>query len=251
MSTARQVLFIVLLVLFWWAGAALKLWDTHQFPGPSQILDSFQHLISEGTLIRSIGVSLRRVLIGYSLSVAIGIPLGILIARNKWVQDTIGLLISGMQALPSICWLPIALLWFGLNDKAIIFVVVMGSMVSICSAVRDGVKNLPPIYVRAAKTMGLTQFQMLYRVVLPASMPASLTGAKLGWSYAWRALMSGELLFVSVGLGHLLMMGRELGDLSQVLVVMAVIIAIGLATENWVFGIFERRMQQRWDLNRS
>jgi len=206
------------------------------------------HLFSDGTLLDATAVSLRRVLAGYFISLAIGVPLGILLARQQWAEDTLGSLVAGFQSLPSICWLPLALLWFGLNDRAILFVVVMGSLVSITTSVRDGVMNLPPTYVRAARTMGTRGLRMYTEVLLPASLPAILTGAKLGWSYAWRALMSGELLFVSLGLGHLLMMGRDLADMSQVLSVMIVIIALGLLTDSIIFGSLERHLRRTWGL---
>ncbi|AIE84337.1 ABC-type probable sulfate transporter, permease protein [Fimbriimonas ginsengisoli Gsoil 348] len=201
-------------------------------------------MISDGSLLNATAVSLRRVLVGYGISLAIGVPLGILLGRQDWAEQTLGSLVSGFQSLPSICWLPLALLWFGLNDRAILFVIVMGSLVSISVAVRDGVRNLPPTYVRAARTLGTSPLRMYTDVLLPASLPAVLTGAKLGWSYAWRALMSGELLFVSLGLGHLLMMGRELADMSQVLSVMIVIIALGLLTDTVIFGSLERYVRR-------
>lgn len=202
--------------------------------------------IRDRSLLDAVAVSLRRVLLGYGISLCIGVPLGIVLARQRLLGDTVGSLVSGLQSLPSICWLPLALLWFGLNDNAILFVVFMGSFVSISVAVEDGVKNLPPTYVRAARTMGVSGLRLYTRVLLPASMPTILTAAKLGWAYAWRALMSGELLFVSLGLGRMLMMGRELEDMSQVLAVMIVIVAIGLFADGVIFGALEKGMRERW-----
>ena len=236
----------------WELIARSGVWDKTLFPSPSVVASTFWHLMTDGNeLLNATTISLRRVLIGYTISLAIGIPLGIILARKPWVEDTIGSLVTGVQALPSICWLPIALLWFGLNDKAILFVVVMGSLVSVTVAVTDGVKNLPPQFVRAARTMGTRRLPLYTEVLLPASLPALITGAKLGWAYAWRALMSGELLFVTVGLGHTLMMGRELADMSQVLCVMMVIIALGLLTDRAIFGVIETRVRERWGTARA
>ena len=224
------------------------MWDPTLFPSPLAVGRTFGGLLRDGSLLDAVAVSLRRVMLGYLVSLLIGVPLGIGLARSRVAEETVGSLVTGFQALPSICWLPLALLWFGLNDRAILFVVVMGSMVSIAVAVRDGVRNLPPTYVRAARTMGTRGLRLTTQVLLPASLPAVMTGAKLGWSYAWRALMSGELLFVSLGLGHLLMMGRELSDMSQVLCVMAVIVALGLLADNMVFGSLERLVRRQWGL---
>lgn len=188
---------------------------------------------------------------GFGISLLVGVPLGLLLGRLQWLDETLGSLVLGLQTLPSICWLPLALLWFGLNDTAILFVVVMGALLAITSAVRDGVKNIPPVYLRAARTMGTKPFALYAEVLLPASLPAVLSGAKLGWSFAWRALMAGELLFVSLGLGHMMMMGRELADMSQVVAVMVVIIALGLLTDRAIFGVLEERLRERWGFSRT
>ncbi|MEZ0325796.1 MAG: ABC transporter permease [Fimbriimonas sp.] len=233
------------------AVAKAGIWDSTLFPAPGKVLENMIDGFRTGTIPMAISASLKRVCMGYGISLLIGVPLGILVARKQLFRDTIGALVSGLQALPSICWLPLALLWFGLNDKAILFVVVMGSLVSITIAVQDGVRNLPPGYVRAARTLGCKGLPMYTQVLLPASLPAILIAAKLGWAYAWRALMSGELLFVSIGLGHLLMMGRELADMSQVLSVMIVIIAIGLFTDKVIFGNAELQVRERFGLARA
>jgi len=251
MSALRRLGFLALVVTLWAVVANLKIWDATLFPGPLAVWETLSKLAQNGTLLESTAVSLRRVLAGYAVSMVVGVPIGILLARSKFAEETIGSLVVGAQALPSICWLPLALLWFGLSDRAILFVVVMGSLVTVTTTVQDGVKNLPPAYVRAARTMGCRGTNLTLRVLLPASLPAVLTGAKLGWSYAWRALMAGELLFVSLGLGHLLMMGRELSDMSQVLSVMGVIVAIGLLTVGLIFGALERRVRERWGLDRA
>jgi NitT/TauT family transport system permease protein len=156
----------------------------------------------------------------------------------------------GLQALPSICWLPLALLWFGLGEKAILFVVVMGALLSIALATADGVRNTSPLYLRAARTMGAEGLRLYRRVVLPAALPGILSGMKLGWSFAWRSLMAGELLYISLGLGQALAMGRELNKMSQVVSVMVVIIAIGLVIDQLVFRPTERRVRERWGLIR-
>jgi NitT/TauT family transport system permease protein len=248
MSLLKKTAFFCALLVLWAILAERRVWDATLFPSPVAVGQTLVDHLRDGSLLDATAVSLRRVMLGYAISLLIAVPLGILIARSKFAEDTAGALVSSFQSLPSICWLPLALLWFGLNDRAILFVVVMGSMVSITVAVRDGVRNLPPAYVRAARTMGTTGWQLYSRILLPASLPAVLTGAKLGWSYAWRALMSGELLFVSLGLGHMLMMGRELSDMSQVLSVMLVIMAIGLFSDNVIFGSLERHVRRSWGL---
>jgi NitT/TauT family transport system permease protein len=158
----------------------------------------------------------------------------------------------GLQSLPSIAWLPLAVLWFGLNERAIIFVVLMGSLFSIAVSARAGVRNIPPLLKRTGQTYGATRWQMYRYIILPGMMPSIMQGLKLGWSFAWRSLMAGELLLMSgLGIGQMLQMGRDLNDMSLVLAVMLVIIIVGLAVDRLVFGRIEARVQERWGLATS
>lgn len=191
-------------------------------------------------------VSVQRIVIGYVISLILGVFFGLLIGRFKILDETFGSLITALQVLPSICWLPLAILWFGLNEVAIQFVVIMGAFLAITIATDSGIKNIPPLYVRAARTMGIQGFDLYARVILPAALPSIATGMKLGWSFAWRSLMAAELLFVSLGLGHLLQMGRELNDMAQVMAIMIIIMAIGLFFDQLVFARFEKHLRQRW-----
>ena len=194
---------------------------------------------------------MRRLLVGYAISLVGGVALGLSLARSQTLRDSIGTLVTGLQALPSICWLPLALLWFGLSETAILFVVVAGSLLAITVATEAGVRNVPPLYLRAARTMGARGPTLYLRVILPAALPAILSGMRLGWTFAWRSLMAGELLFVSGGLGQLLATGRELGDMARVMAVMVAIVTLGLMTELLVFQRLDARVRELWGTDRS
>ncbi len=236
---------------FWAILYERRVWDPALFPAPWQVARTIGAMGRDGSLLIAIHVSLQRVLLGYGISLVLGVPLGILLARSKPAQDTVGALVLGLQTLPSICWLPLALLWFGLNDRAILFVVVTGALLAVTVAVQDGVKNVPPVYTRAARMMGTRKLSLYTEVLLPASLPAIMTGAKLGWSFAWRALMSGELLVSGLGLGQQLQAGRDLADMSRVIAVMIVIIALGLLVDRTIFVELESRVRERWGLDRE
>jgi NitT/TauT family transport system permease protein len=244
-----RLIFFAALLAAWETLFRLNLWPSYIFPSMSSVGASLVYGFADGTYPLAIAVSLRRILFGYGLSLLIGIPLGLLLGRVRFVQDTLGSSVLGLQTLPSICWLPLALLWFGLSEKAILFVVVMGAVLSISLSTADGVRNTPPLYLRAARTMGARGLRLYTGVILPAALPAILSGMKLGWSFAWRSLMAGELLYVSMGLGQLLTMGRELNDMAQVIAVMLVIIALGLLVDRAVFVPVERRVRERWGLH--
>src|SRR5260221_6792356 len=137
--------------------------------------------------------------------------------RTRLFEETVGSLILGLQALPSVCWLPLAILWFGLTDQAVIFVVVMGALFSITLGVDAGVKNTPPIYLKAARNLGARGLAVSTQVILPAALPAVMNGLKQGWTFAWRSLMAGEVLCYSLRLCNLLRTGRDLYDCSMVI----------------------------------
>lgn len=246
--TSRTILFLGLLLAVWQILSAVGAWDRLLFPSPWDVLQSLGNTLASGRLPVAIGISLRRLAVGYMISLVVGGLIGVLLARSELLRQTFGNLLMGLQALPSICWLPLALLWFGLSEWAILFVVVMGSVLSIATATEAGVRQVPPIYVRAARSMGARGITLYRTVILPAALPQMLTGAKLGWSFAWRSLMAAELLYVSGGLGQMLTMGRELHDMALVLAVMIVIVALGLTVERLLFGRIEDALRVRWGL---
>lgn len=206
--------------------------------------------VRDGSLGVSVLLSVRRLLIGYALSLVSGGVLGVLMAGSERFRNASSPIVTGLQALPSVCWLPLGLLWFGLSDKAILFVIVLGSSLSIAIAIDAGCRNIPPLFVRAARTMGASGFTLYRRVILPAALPEIMTGMRLAWAFAWRSLMAGELLFVTGGLGQLLAVGRELGDMAQVVAVMIVIVALGLASEQLLFARAQEKLRVRWGLVR-
>src|SRR5437764_13937888 len=111
---------------------------------------------------------------------------GLLTARRELFHDTVGTMALGLQTLPSVFWVPLALLWFGQTEAAMLFVVIMGTLWSVVIATETGVRNVPPIYRRAALTMGSRRFHIWFKVILPAALPFVVSGMKQGWAFAWR-----------------------------------------------------------------
>lgn len=243
-------LFYVVLLLFWqllyWIGTSqLRWWKSYAFPSPLGVVESCVNLIENGTLFRAFLYSAIRGVIGFGIAIIIGLAVGILLSLSEKIHRCLHPLLLGLQTLPSICWVPFAILWFGLDESAVLFVVVMGSAFSIALSVRNGIRNVNPLWIKAAKTMGADRKQLYIKVMLPASMPAFVEGLRQGWSFAWRALMSGEVMSATVGLGHTLMMGRDLADINQVMLVMLVIILIGIIIDRFVFWRIEERILRK------
>jgi NitT/TauT family transport system permease protein len=245
----HALLFFALLVALWEGLARAGVWPPILFPSASKVGSFLLGALSDGSLLGASIVTLRRLVLGYLAGLALGLPLGMLTARSRLADDTLGLVALGLQTLPSVCWVPLALLWFGQTEAAMLFVVVMGTVWSIQLAARDGLRSVPPIFVRAARTMGSKGLHTWVHVVLPAALPFFVTGMKQGWAFAWRSLMAAEI-FVTIltgfGLGQLLHYGRELHAMDQVLGVMLVIVTVGLVVDRLAFAPLERFLHARW-----
>ena len=245
---ARFIIFYAALFGLWTLLAELKIWPPYLFPTPWGVAQSLWAGFADHSFLIAIVVSMKRVVIGYAISVVLGMILGLGVASNKFLEETMGGLLVSLQSLPSICWWPLALLWFGLNQNAILFVVIMGSLLSVTLAMEDGRKQMPRIYGMAGRNLGARGFQLFWHVLVPASLPFIVSGLKQGWAFAWRSLITAEMLYLSLGLGQVLMMGRDLNDMSQVLAVMILIIGLGYVVDGLVFKTIERRLQHKWGL---
>lgn len=252
--TSFAILFFLGLVAIWDALVRAGIWSPILLPSPEDVGRYLAHGFEDGTLLSAAGVTLRRLLIGYAIGLAIGLPLGLLTASSKFIEDTIGVLALGLQTLPSVCWVPLALLWFGQTESAMLFVVIMGTVWSVVIATDTGVRTIPPIYARAARTMGSSPLHKWVYVILPASLPFLVSGMKQGWAFAWRSLMAAEIyvtILTGFGLGHLLHYGRELNAMDQVIGIMLMIIFIGLLADKILFSPWERFLHRRWGTGRT
>lgn len=247
-KTLRITAFVLVIAGLWELLFSLHIWPAWIFPSPSSVLKTLSHGLNDGSILLAVLISIRRLLIGFFLSLAIGTLFGFFLARNKIIEDTIHPFILGLQTLPSICWLPLALLWFGLNERAILFVIVMGTVLSITISVQGAVSSVPRAYIKAGRMLGARKFLLYRHILFPAILPSYVHAMRHGWSFAWRSLMSGEMLFVTAGLGQLLMLGRELNDLPRVMAIMMVIIFIGFLFDQAVFAKLEKNLKHRWGI---
>lgn len=216
------------------------------FPSLIQVLTTLFNGIISGTILVAIGASLIRLLIGFSIAIVLGLTLGYFIWRYKFVEDTLGFLVTALQSIPSIVWFPLAIIWFGLNNYAILFIVTIGATWTMTINATSGFRNVPVLYQRVAKSLGSGGFHFLRTVILPASVPQLISGMRIAWAFSWRALMAGELLGAGKGLGQLLETGRALGQMDLVISVMIIIGVIGTIMDNVVFLKIERNVERRW-----
>ncbi len=245
--------FVVLIFIWQWVFQA-KIWSPVLLPSPMQVAGYLKNAIEDGTLGHATVITMSRLLSGYFFGIIVGLPLGLLTARWNLLRDTLGTTALGLQTLPSVCWVPLALLWFGQTEAAMLFVVVMGTLWSVIIATETGVRNVPPIYRRAALTMGSKRLHIWLKVIFPASLPFIISGMKQGWAFAWRSLMAAEI-FVTIltgfGLGQLLHYGRELSAMDQVIAIMVVIVVIGLLVDKILFSPIEKFLHRRWGTSQA
>lgn len=231
-------------------------WPAWVFPAPSTLAEAFVALVSKETnhaLLEAVVVSFARIAVGFAASVALGVPLGVAMWRSRLVDRVLGGPALGLQTLPSVCWVPVAVLLFGLTETAVLFVVIMGSAFAGAVSLRDGLRSLPPVYEHAGRMLGARGFVLLRRVLLPASLPAATTTLRQAFSFAWRSLMGAELLFMlrAHGLGYLLHQGREVADVAQVVALMIVMVTLATLLDRFVFVRLEQRVHARFGFARA
>lgn len=240
---------LAVLLGLWQLAYVLELREPHALPSPLDVWRALVDQWGRGTVQEAVLNSLHRGVLGFLASIAVGTPLGLVLARVKVVRLAIGPIISALQSLPSVAWVPAAIIWFGLSDAAIYFVVLMGAVPSIANGLVAGIDQVPPLYLKVGRVLGARGLTAARHVVVPAAFPGYLAGLKQGWAFSWRSLMAAELITFSpklgLGLGQLLDTGRQLSDMSLVVASILVILTVGVGIELLVFAPIERRVLRR------
>lgn len=237
---------VVLVVLVWQLLVWAKVTDDYKLPPPSAVWNSLTDMWVQGTLLEVVWTSVSRGLLGFLMAVAIGTPLGLLVARVKLVRAAIGPILSGLQSLPSVAWVAPAIIWLGLDDKTMYAVILLGAVPSVANGLVSGVDQVPPLFLRAGRTIGATGLRGTWHIVLPAALPGYLAGLKQGWAFSWRSLMAAEIIASSpdlgLGLGQLLENGRNNFDMPGIFLAILLILFVGIAIDLLIFSPLERRV---------
>ncbi|WP_082590224.1 ABC transporter permease [Agromyces sp. Soil535] len=248
-SVVPPIVFVVALVAAWQLYVVVAQPRPDIVPGPVDVFNAMAQAWESGRLQLAVVTSLERGVVGFLIAVIIGTPLGLLLAEVKPLRRAVGPIISGLQVLPSVAWVPAAILWFGLTDATVYFVVLMGAVPSIVNGLIAGVEQVPPQLRRVGTVLGAGRTRLATLVVLPAALPGYVAGLKQGWAFSWRSLMAAEIITVGgtigFGLGSMLNQSRELADIASVLATILVILAIGILIELVFFAPLERRMLRR------
>lgn len=241
----------VLLTLIIWQFIVWSGWKPQSaLPGPWAVLTRLAGDLQHPDFYAAIGVTLRRAAFGYAIAAVAGFVVAILIARINLVRRSVGSLLVGLQSMPSIAWFPLAILLLERNEGAITLVVLMGAAPAIAAGLLTGIDHVQPQLIRVGRAMGADGLSLYRHVVLPAALPGLVGGLKQGWAFAWRSLMSAELLVAATNqtsIGQQLQSARNLPDTQQLLVLMIVIFVIGIVIDS-LFGTLDRAIRQRWGL---
>ncbi|MFE5791880.1 ABC transporter permease [Streptomyces sp. NPDC056503] len=243
------VLAVVLVVAVWQLLVTLEVADEGKLPSPGAVWDSLTTMWLEGTLLEVLWTSVSRALLGFLFALAIGTPLGLLVARVGVVRTAIGPILAGLQSLPSVAWVAPAVLWLGLNDSMMFAVILLGAVPSIANGLVAGVDQVPPLFLRAGRTLGATGLKGAWHIVMPAALPGYLAGLKQGWAFSWRSLMAAEIIASSpdlgLGLGQLLENGRNNFDMPGIFLAIFLILLVGIAIDLLFFSPLERAVLRR------
>jgi NitT/TauT family transport system permease protein len=249
---ANTILFISVFIGIWQLVYIIGIWPKISLPSPLMVAEAFYDLFQNNTLLTSIGMTMYRLAIGFIISIAIGMAVGLAMVKFAGFGKTMGSFAVGLQSFPSIAWVPFAILLIGLNDLGILFVVIMSSIFSVMMSTYSGIRNIPTIYIRAAKNMGAKGLHLFRHLMIPAATPALITGIKQAWSFAWHALIGAEILMAaSIGIGHILLIGREFQSMSQIIASMITIFALGMIFDRVIFMKIEDKVRERWGLKQE
>jgi NitT/TauT family transport system permease protein len=249
-DVANTILFLAAFVGLWQLVSVLEIWPKTLFPSPILVAISVGKLIANNSLALGIATTLWRLAAGFTISIGIGGAVGLAMVKFQGFGKTMSSFAVGLLTFPSIAWVPFSILLIGFNDFGILFVVVMASVFSVMISTYSSVRNVPPIYIRASRNMGAHGFALFRHVMIPAATPSLIIGIRQAWSFAWHALIGAEMLITTLyGLGHILSVGREFNDMTQIIAVMITIFAIGLIFDRLLFFRLEERIRSRWGLN--
>ena len=248
-ATWPPVLAIAVLLGLWELTYRAGVKPPEALPSPADVGLVLRSQLRDGTLLGAMRTSVTRGGLGFLIALVVGTPLGLLIARVRPIRRGIGPLVSGLQSLPSVAWVPASIIFFGFGEAAIYAVVLLGATPSIANGMVSGIDQVPPLYTRVGRVLGASGWSAARHVLLPAALPGYVGGLRQGWAFSWRSLMAAELIVSSPelgqGLGQLLDAGRNNNDMSLVFAGILGILVVGIAVELCVFAPLERRVLRR------
>jgi ABC-type nitrate/sulfonate/bicarbonate transport system permease component len=194
--------------------------------------------------------SFMRAIVGFALAAALAIPLGLVVGRSRSVREYLEPVIRLLYPIPGIAWIPLAILWFGLTYKAVVFVVFIAEFFALFFNTEAGARSINPVIIDAARCYGASGFTLVWRVILPATIPFIITGMRIALGGAWRMIVAAEMLAAKTGVGFVLMQARYQFRAADLMMAMILISIVGFTTEKMIVRTLERRTIGKWEVNR-
>ena len=233
---------VAVLLVVWALLAAVT--TTSAIPSPADTWAALRRWMTDGFILEATLKTLIRLAFSFVVALVIGTALGLVLSSFELARRSIRPLVVALQIVPFVAWVPLAVIWFGVTERAVVFVAIAGSFPAVTLATLQGIRQVPPLFVRAGRTLGARGWELQRSIVFPAALPAYMVGVQQAWGFAWKALLAGELIVPASGngLGHLL---SETIDVAAILAIVAVIAVIGVAVEYLIVGAIDRRIRAR------
>lgn len=238
-------------ILVWQIVSLLNIWPRVLFPSPYEVAEAFAADIASGVLLVNLGVSLKSLLIGFVVGSAIAIPLGYLMGLNKKSRDFFDPLVNLLQAIPGLAWIPFAILWFGLGQGAVTFIIVMSVFFPVLHNLLTGIRMVQPVLIEAVQTLGAGRTAVISHVIFPATLPNLMTGIRLGIAFGFRSLVGGEMIASTDGLGYAIFNAQQYFQSARIVVGMLAIGITWLIMDRLILRPIEQRTTLRWGLVRD
>jgi ABC-type nitrate/sulfonate/bicarbonate transport system permease component len=238
-------------ILVWQALSSADIWPRVLFPSPLEVANAFVADIRSGVLLVNLGVSLYSLMLGFALGCLIAIPLGYLMGLNRASRNFFDPLVNLLQAIPGLAWIPFAILWFGLGQGAVVFIIVMSVFFPVLHNLLTGIRMVQPVLIEAVQTLGAGRTAVIRHVIFPATLPNLMTGIRLGIAFGFRSLVGGEMIASTDGLGYAIFNAQQYFQSARIVVGMLTIGIVWLAMDRLVLRPIEARTTMRWGLIRD
>ena len=242
----KPLIAIIFVLVVWQLVGMSGIYPAFILPTPLKVITTLFTGLFSGDFLWHAGVSLKRQISGFFWAVVVGLPLGILLANFKGLKEYVLPPLKMIYPIPALAFLPLTILWLGLGDRTVIFIIFFGSFWPIMFNTMAGIQNVNPVYRKASKVLGATTLSYWFRILLPASLPYILTGTRLAFGTSWRQIVGAEMISGSSGLGFMIDHSRSLLRGDEIIAGMIIIAAIGYTVEMFLFDYLEKKTVRRW-----
>lgn len=235
-------IFIIILIM-WQISCSLGVWSSFILPPPEKVLRTFLKLVKDGSIFLHIGISLRRVFIGFVISAIVGIPLGILFGIYSKAYEYWKVLFNFLRNVPPLAMIPMLILWFGIGEKTKIIIIILASFFPIFTSTLKGIRNCDSKLIEVGRAFEMNRLQIIYRIIIPNALLDIAVGLKLALGYSFRGIIGAELIAASSGLGYLISDGKEMSRTDVVIVGIIIIGILGIVCDK-LFGILVKKVSK-------